>query len=96
MAAKGGDRSIVVHLVEKEADVNITDDTGVNIEFRSHKINFLFLVSACNHSIHTTCTLWIHNSAFTLMYMLRYTSSCILQCHACTGLSDNAFCCLYI
>ena len=53
MAAKSGDRSIVEHLVEKDADIKVTDDTGVNIEvvvLRSHKISFLFLVSVCNYT----------------------------------------------
>ena len=38
MAAKSGDRRIVKHLVDKEADIKIMDDTGVNTEFRSHKL----------------------------------------------------------
>ena len=32
MAAKGGDKEIVEHLVDNKADVNITDDNGVNME----------------------------------------------------------------
>jgi len=67
MAAKSGDRKIVEHLVAKEADImKIKDDNEVNMEFvltRSHKINFLFLISICNHSIYSTCTKWIHTSA---------------------------------
>ena len=70
MAAKSGDKNIVEHLVDKEADIKIMDDTGVNTEFRSHKINFLFLVSVCNPSIYTTRTLRIHTSTFTFMYMI--------------------------
>jgi len=53
MAAKSGDRNMVEHLVEEEADiVNIKDHNEVNMEFvvaRSLKIHFPFLVSVCNH-----------------------------------------------
>lgn len=68
MAAKGGDRDIVELLVEKGADIKITDDSEVNMEFalaRLHKINFFSLLSVCNHIIYTP-----EPSKFTLMYML--------------------------
>ena len=35
MAAKSGDKNIVEHLVDKEADIEIMDDTGVNTELIS-------------------------------------------------------------
>ena len=35
MAAKGGDKNIVEYLVDKEADIEIMDDTGVNTELIS-------------------------------------------------------------
>lgn len=63
MAAKSGDRNMVEHLVEEEADiVNIKDHNEVNMEFvvaRSLKIHFPFLVSVCNHNIYTNYTKYI-------------------------------------
>ena len=32
MAAKGGDKDIVEHLADNKADINITDNNGVNME----------------------------------------------------------------